>query len=96
MPTSSNYGWSLAALSDAQFNSIFSDCDVNVRRCIRSEISYDLDGWINHGGPSPVVSDQIRALMNAQLQQDTTGLKVRLSDGEIHFSHQTAVYLLNN
>ncbi len=82
------------ALSQVQFESIFDRCGLMVRRCIRSELSYDLEGWIAHGGPSAETGAHIRELMASQVDKDTTGLKARSEDGTIHFSHQTAVYLL--
>ena len=84
----------VAALSQSQFDAMFSACGLNVRRCIRSELSYELDGWLDHGGPAEQIRAHIHDLVNAQLDEDTTGLKVRRENDQIYFSHQTAVYVL--
>ena len=86
----------VAALSQSQFETVFKECDLNVRRCIRSELSYDLEGWIDHGGPSSEVAERIRKMMAEELEKDTTGLKVRLENEALYFSHQTAVFLLEH
>lgn len=58
-------------------------------------MSYDLEEWMDHGGPAEASAERIRELMQSELERDTTGLKVRIEDGRITFSHQTAVYLLH-
>jgi ubiquinone/menaquinone biosynthesis C-methylase UbiE len=82
------------ALSKSKFDTIFSKCGLSIRRCIRSELSYDLDGWIDHGGPSAEKRVRIRELMINQVDRDTTGLNARIENGDVYFSHQTAFYLL--
>ena len=57
-------------------------------------MSYDLDGWIAHGGPSDEDAREIRTRIEASLEKDGTGLNVRLDEGALRFDHQTGVFLL--
>jgi len=53
-----------------------------------------VNGWIGQGGPNSNVEAEIRSVFQNNLKQDQTGLNVREENGELTFSHQTVVYLL--
>jgi ubiquinone/menaquinone biosynthesis C-methylase UbiE len=54
-------------------------------------MTYDLDGWILHGGPSAEIEMEIRRRFEEALKKDNTGLRVRVKEGRILFTHQTLV-----
>lgn len=59
------------------------------------ETAYDLESWIAHGGPPPGRRARIVEMMEASLEVDRSGLKVRRrDDGQIWFSHTGVTYAL--
>jgi hypothetical protein len=57
-------------------------------------IHYTLSEWMDHGGPSEAVAQEIVALMEASLDVDRSGLKVRREDGVLRFSHTAVAFVL--
>jgi hypothetical protein len=55
---------------------------------------YELEEWIAHGGPDAATAAQIRELMQASIETDRCGLRVRRQEDRIWFTHRAAAYVL--
>jgi ubiquinone/menaquinone biosynthesis C-methylase UbiE len=77
-----------------EFNALFDSVSLKIAKSLQNVMSYDVNGWIVHGGPTPNVEAEIRRVFQKDLKQNQTGLDVREENGELMFSHQTVVYLL--
>lgn len=81
-------------LPDKEFNALFDSMNLKITQSWKNVMSYDVDGWIVHGGPTAKVEAEIKKAFQDNLKQDQTGLNIREENGELMFSHQTVVYLL--
>ena len=79
------------ALTMTEFHEIFRKNRLEIITDLPGRITYDLDGWILHGGPTPEVEKEIRRRFEEALKKDRTGLRIRSKDGRILFAHQTLV-----
>ncbi len=82
------------ALCAPEFQNMFSSLGLFVCVRQRRETTYSLKEWMRHGGPSPEDAEQIVELMRLSLEEDRSGLNVRLQGREIFFSHTGVTYLL--
>ncbi|HZR84082.1 MAG TPA: class I SAM-dependent methyltransferase [Candidatus Binatia bacterium] len=84
-----------SALMASELERMFRERGLEVVACHRRETSYRLGDWMAHGGPSARDARRIVERMEASLDVDRSGLRVRREDdGEIAFSHQGATYVL--
>ncbi len=83
-----------AALPESGFKRMFADLGLDVAFEVKGETSYALEDWLRHGGPGPEETKQIEALMRDSIDADRSGLKVRLEEDTIHFTHTGATYVL--
>jgi ubiquinone/menaquinone biosynthesis C-methylase UbiE len=81
-------------LPAAKFSALFDSASLRITKSLHRTMSYDVNGWIEHGGPSEKVAAEIRGVFKENLKTDQIGLHVREENGELMFSHQTVVYLL--
>ena len=79
------------ALQATEFHELFRKENLDIETEFPGRITYDLDGWILHGGPGPEIEAEIRRRFEGALKQDNTGLRVRSKEGKILFTHQTLV-----
>lgn len=82
------------AIAASEFERMFAESGLFILHKTRRETSYGLEEWMAHGGPSAESRAAIIALMEASIDHDCSGLKVRRENGEIRFSHQGMSYLL--
>jgi ubiquinone/menaquinone biosynthesis C-methylase UbiE len=82
------------ALPASEFERMFADLglEFGYKKTVKS--SYRIDDWIAHGGPPAEQVAEIKGLMRASIDQDLSGLDIRLVDGVMHFSHTGASYVL--
>ena len=73
---------------------MFAAQQLEVVRRPTSELHYDVDEWLAHGGPDAATSAEIRRLLEASLERDATGLAVYRRDGRLRFRHRTAAFVL--
>jgi ubiquinone/menaquinone biosynthesis C-methylase UbiE len=83
-----------SALPASEFERLFAEQGLEVKAAHRRETSYSLAEWLRHGGPSEERAREIESLMRASLDDDLAGLRVRIEEGELHFSHQGATWVL--
>lgn len=83
-----------AALPESGFKRLFTDLGLKVAFEIRGDTSYALEEWLRHGGPGPEATKEIEALMRDSIEVDRSGLKVRLEEDGIHFTHTGATFVL--
>lgn len=79
------------ALSRTEFHQLLQTAELDIVTELPGRITYDLDGWILHGGPSPEVEKEIRRRFDEALKEDKTGLRVRAKEEKILFTHQTLI-----
>lgn len=77
-----------------EFTALFDSVNLKTTKSFHNTMSYDVSGWIVHGGPTASVEAEIRSVFKKSLKQDKTGLNIREESGKLMFSHQTVVYLL--
>ena len=82
------------ALAITEFDRLFRDAGLEVLHRPTSEIHYDVEEWLVHGGPDDEAAGEIRRLFEASLAQDLSGLNVRREDDRLKFSHNAAAFLL--
>jgi ubiquinone/menaquinone biosynthesis C-methylase UbiE len=83
------------ALPRTEFHRMFQDAALALSNEFQSEMHYDIEPWIDHGGPSEPVAAEIRELLGRSVEVDLCGLKVRKEADVLRFTHQTSVYLLD-
>jgi|SRR5271166_202161 len=82
------------AIPASEFERMFAENRLVVLSRFQRETSYGLSEWMAHGGPSRENRAAIVAMMEASIDRDRCGLKVRRENGEIRFSHQGMSYVL--
>jgi ubiquinone/menaquinone biosynthesis C-methylase UbiE len=82
------------AIPASEYERMFAESRLVVVSRSRRETSYGLSEWMDHGGPSPENRAVIIAMMEASIELDRCGLKVRRGNGGIRFSHQGMSYVL--
>jgi ubiquinone/menaquinone biosynthesis C-methylase UbiE len=75
------------ALPASELERIFADTGLEVVARPRSTLHYDVEEWLEHGGPEERATREIHALFEASLDVDRCGLNVRREDGRLRFSH---------
>ncbi len=81
------------ARSRSEFHQLLQTTGLEIVTELPGRITYDLDGWILHGGPSPEVEKEIRRRFDEALKEDKTGLRVRTKGEKILFTHQTVILI---
>jgi ubiquinone/menaquinone biosynthesis C-methylase UbiE len=82
------------AIPVSEFRRMIADQGLVEVSFLSAEMSYDVEEWLDHGGPSFEAAEEIRGRLKESAASDTTGLKVREEDGVLRFSHQTGVFIL--
>ena len=84
------------ALTEGEFAALFAA--TRLRVAFQTEVTYDyqLEEWIAHGGPGAATAAQIRELMEASIETDRCGLRVRRQDDHVWFTHRAAAYVLQH
>jgi ubiquinone/menaquinone biosynthesis C-methylase UbiE len=82
------------AIPVSEWERMIAEADLEVSYRGGRETSYDLESWMAHGGPPPGRRAQIIEMMEASLEADRSGLKVRRQDDQIWFSHTGVTYAL--
>jgi len=75
------------ALPESELERLFAAADLEITARPRSTLHYDVDEWLDHGGPSESATREITALFEASLDVDRCGLNVRREEGRLRFSH---------
>lgn len=81
------------ALPASEWERMFADAGLKITYRGSRETHYDLESWMAHGGPPPERRAQIIEMMEASLQIDRSGLKVRHHNGQLWFSHTGVTYV---
>jgi ubiquinone/menaquinone biosynthesis C-methylase UbiE len=82
------------ALPISEWERLLADAGLKITHRGGRETHYDLESWMAHGGPPPALRAQIYEMMEASLQTDRSGLKVRRHNGQIWFSHTGVTYAM--
>ena len=82
------------AIPISEWQAMFAEARLRIVSKTDRESSYELDAWIEHGGPPPERRAEIVAMMEASLADDRSGLKVRRENGAIRFSHAGVTWTL--
>lgn len=81
------------ALPLPEFERLFAAQGLALVRSPRSQLHYDVEEWIGHGGPDATSAAQIRALLEGSIEGDRAGLGVYRQDGRLRFRHHTAAFV---
>jgi ubiquinone/menaquinone biosynthesis C-methylase UbiE len=82
------------ALSESEFRRIFKDAGLTLVLARKKPLHYEVDQWMEHGGPGKEAARQIVSLFQASLDVDRSGLNVRREFGKLYFSHVGAAFVL--
>ncbi len=82
------------AIPESEFDGLFREQGLEVALRPHTRLDYDLESWLEHGGPSASDAEEIRRLLAASTQEDRSGLDARWEDGQLHFSHSAAAFVL--
>jgi ubiquinone/menaquinone biosynthesis C-methylase UbiE len=82
------------ALSQAEFDEIFRRAGLTALFRPTTQLHYDLEEWMAHGGPPADAARQIVELMEASVDVDRAGLRVRRENDRLCFSHTGVAFLL--
>ena len=82
------------ALTAPEFTALFAAAQLRITSQTEVTYDYELEEWIAHGGPDAATAAQIRALMEASIETDRCGLRVRRQEGRVWFTHRAAAYIL--
>ncbi len=81
------------ALTLNEFRKLITESGLELKSDFQGTQDYDLQEWITHGSPMPEAASRIEKLMARALEHDLCDLNVRMEDGKIRFTHQTALFL---
>jgi ubiquinone/menaquinone biosynthesis C-methylase UbiE len=82
------------ALPRSEFLALFRAQGLEVVHQPSSELHYDAEEWMAHGGPDAAAAAEIRRLLEASIEGDRAGLAVYREDGRLRFRHRTAAFVL--
>lgn len=82
------------ALPASEFEQIFAGQRFGVVYKQTRKTTFNMEEWITHGAPSRENTARIVELMEAAIEGDKAGLRVRRENGKLCFSHTGASYVL--
>ena len=82
------------SIPESEFDTLFRERKLEVALRPHTRIDYDVESWLAHGGPSASDAEEIRRLLTASIEEDRSGLDARWEDGQLHFSHSAAAFVL--
>ena len=82
------------ALAGTEFEQLFRDAGLELLHCPTSQTHYDVEEWLEHGGPTDEAASEVRRLLEASLTRDLSGLNVRREGDRLKFTHNAAAFLL--
>jgi ubiquinone/menaquinone biosynthesis C-methylase UbiE len=82
------------ALPESEFDALFREAGLEILQRPTSELDYEVEEWLEHGGPGDQAAAEIRTLLEASIERDLCGLRVRREGEQLHFSHRAAAFLL--
>jgi ubiquinone/menaquinone biosynthesis C-methylase UbiE len=82
------------ALPLSEFSRLFRAQGLEVASQFGSEMHYDVEEWLAHGGPAPGAAAEIRSLLEASIEGDRADLAVQRVEGRLRFRHRTAAFVL--
>jgi SAM-dependent methyltransferase len=82
------------ALRESELEALCRDAGLEILLRPKSVLHYDVEEWLEHGGPDEETRQEIRRLLRASLDVDRSGLQVRLEHERLRFSHTTTAFVL--
>jgi ubiquinone/menaquinone biosynthesis C-methylase UbiE len=82
------------AVPASEFARLFAGAGLAIVAQKTGSVSYDVEEWMAHGGPSPEAAREIVALFEHSLDTDRSGLAVRRDAGRLRFRHTVATYVV--
>ena len=82
------------ALPRSEFLRLFRAQGLELLAQPGSELGYDVDDWLAHGGPDAATAAEIRALLEGSIDGDRADLAVQREGSRLRFRHRTAAFLL--
>jgi ubiquinone/menaquinone biosynthesis C-methylase UbiE len=81
------------ALTQDEFEMLGADAQLVLERSHIASLEHEVEEWIDHGGPTTEVADEIRALMASWAEHDRSGLGVEKREDGTYFKHAVAVFV---
>jgi ubiquinone/menaquinone biosynthesis C-methylase UbiE len=82
------------ALPLSEFSELFRAQGLEVASQFGSEMHYDVEEWLAHGGPDADAAAATRSLLEASIEGDRADLAVQRAEGRLRFRHRTAAFVL--
>lgn len=82
------------ALPRSEFERLFRAQRLEVERQVASELHYDVEEWLAHGGPDAATAERIRRQLENSIAGDRADLAVTREGGRLRFRHRTAAFVL--
>ena len=82
------------ALPVSEFEEMFRAAGLELVMSPQTSMDYDVDEWLDHGGPSAEVRRHIISLLEESMVEDRTGLSVKRENGKLWFGYRAAAFLL--
>jgi len=82
------------ALPLSELEGMFRDAGLEVVHRPTTWLDQDVEEWLAHGGPSDEMAAEIRRRLEAALEGDGLGTRLRREDGRLRFSYRAAVFVL--
>jgi ubiquinone/menaquinone biosynthesis C-methylase UbiE len=82
------------ALPLSEFSRLFRAQGLEVASQFGSEMRYDVEEWLAHGGPDTDTAVEIRSLLETSIEGDRADLAVHRAEGRLRFRHRTAAFVL--
>ncbi|HEY8517069.1 MAG TPA: methyltransferase domain-containing protein [Candidatus Binatia bacterium] len=82
------------ALSESELRALFDAAGVEVAFAFRSPFAVEVEEWIEHGGPTAEVAEELRRMVAACADEDLAGITVRRDGDRVTFSYEAAAFVL--
>jgi hypothetical protein len=82
------------ALPASEFERMFArmGLELTYKQTVKS--TYSIEDWMAHGAPAADCAARILEMMEASVQEDKSGLNVRVTNGKLFFSHTGSSYVM--
>jgi ubiquinone/menaquinone biosynthesis C-methylase UbiE len=82
------------ALPPSEFERLFAGAGLSARLNTNVPLEMECEEWLEHGGVDAATAAQLRAMMEASIDTDRSGLNVRRENGAVRFTYPGGVFVL--
>jgi ubiquinone/menaquinone biosynthesis C-methylase UbiE len=81
------------ALPESEFERLFAQAGLRVIARPKRALRLAVDEWLQHGGPSEAIAQEILRLIEDSLEGDRTGLHIERENGQLYFNHTVVTFV---